>query len=264
MYLNGLMMKNLLLFTALIAALSGSAQRIHGYAKAKISGQEAFQLNDSTEVFAERTERGFTVRKRVWVLNSSLSKGVIMPGSALFNDRGETIGQTLGADVPLSGAQPSTERKLRKHQVGTIEGEVRATHLQSGSWPEEALADLLNAKRSRPFWEDAEVFFRDFGFAELEATDLPEALAEGGYKAFLLVRRDASNQANPRFRILVVTRGESAIQSIVLEGGPLELPKFKLTESASFGTVMHAQKPTPAYKEALEELAYRNIPLTSN
>ena len=57
MYLNGLMMKNLLLFTALIAALSGSAQRIHGYAKAKIAGQEAFQLSDSTEVYAERSER---------------------------------------------------------------------------------------------------------------------------------------------------------------------------------------------------------------
>jgi hypothetical protein len=108
------------------------------------------------------------------------------------------------------------------------------------------------------------VFFRSYGFAELEAGDLPEALAEGDFKAFLLVRRDASNQANPRFRILVVTRGESAIQSIILEGGPLELPKFKLTESASFGTVMHAQKPTPAFKEALEELAYRHMPLTSN
>ena len=89
------MMKNLLLFTALIAALSGSAQRIHGYAKAKISGQEAFQLNDSTEVFAERTDRGFTVRKRVWVANSSLSKGVIMPGSALFNERGEVCEGTI-------------------------------------------------------------------------------------------------------------------------------------------------------------------------
>lgn len=258
------MMKNLLLFTALIAALSGSAQRIHGYAKAKIAGQEAFQLNDSTEVYAERSERGFTVRKRVWVANSSLSKGVIMPGSNLFNERGETIGQTLGADVPLSGAQPSTERKLRKHQVGTVEGEVRATHLQSNSWPEEALANMINAKRSRPFWEDAEVFFKDYGFAEIEDNDLPEALADGGYKAFILMRRDASNQANPRFRILVVTRGESAVQSIVLERGPIELPKFKLTESTSVGTVMHAQKPTPAFKEALEELAYRNIPLTSN
>lgn len=258
------MMKNLLLFTALIAALSGSAQRIHGYAKAKIAGQEAFQLNDSTEVYAERSERGFTVRKRVWVANSSLSKGVIMPGSNLFNERGETIGQTLGADVPLSGAQPSTERKLRKHQVGTVEGEVRATHLQSSSWPEEALANMINAKRSRPFWEDAEVFFKDYGFAEIEDNDLPEALADGGYKAFILMRRDASNQANPRFRILVVTRGESAVQSIVLERGPIELPKFKLTESTSVGTVMHAQKPTPAFKEALEELAYRNIPLTSN
>ncbi|MDP4729154.1 MAG: hypothetical protein NWS09_00555, partial [Schleiferiaceae bacterium] len=66
------MMKNFLLFALLVAAFGGSAQRIHGYAKAKIAGQEAFQLNDSTEVFAERTERGFTVRKRVWVANSSL------------------------------------------------------------------------------------------------------------------------------------------------------------------------------------------------
>jgi hypothetical protein len=159
------------------------------------------------------------------------------------------------------GAQPATERKLRKYQVGTVEGEVRATALQAGSWPEEALAELLNAKRSRPFWEDAEVFFKDYGFAELEATDLPEALAEGGYKAFILMRRDASNQANPRFRILVVTRGESAVQSIVLEGSALELPKFKVVEKVDFGTIMHAQKPTPAYKEGLEELAYRNIPL---
>jgi hypothetical protein len=62
----------------------------------------------------------------------------------------------------------------------------------------------------------------------------------------------------------VLTRGESAVQSIVLEGGPLDLPKFKLTEAASFGTIMHAQKPTPAFKEALEELAYRNMPLTSD
>ena len=60
---------------------------------------------------------------------------------------------------------------------------------------------------------------------------------------------------------MVVTRGESAIHSIVLEGGPLDLPKFKLTEAASFGTVMHAQKPAPAFKEALEELAYRHMPL---
>jgi hypothetical protein len=254
-------MKNFLLFALLAAAFGGSAQRIHGYAKAKIAGQEAFQLNDSTEVFAERTERGFTVRKRVWVANSSLSGGVIMPGSSLFNERGEVIGQTLGADVTLMGAQPATERKLRKYQVGTVEGEVRATALQAGSWPEEALAELLNAKRSRPFWEDAEVFFKDYGFAELEATDLPEALAEGGYKAFILMRRDASNQANPRFRILVVTRGESAVQSIVLEGSALELPKFKVVEKVDFGTIMHAQKPTPAYKEGLEELAYRNIPL---
>jgi len=255
------MMKNFLLFALLAAAFGGSAQRIHGYAKAKIAGQEAFQLNDSTEVFAERTERGFTVRKRVWVANSSLSGGVIMPGSSLFNERGEVIGQTLGADVTLMGAQPATERKLRKYQVGTVEGEVRATALQAGSWPEEALAELLNAKRSRPFWEDAEVFFKDYGFAELEATDLPEVLAEGGYKAFILMRRDASNQANPRFRILVVTRGESAVQSIVLEGSALELPKFKVVEKVDFGTIMHAQKPTPAYKEGLEELAYRNIPL---
>ena len=258
------MMKHLLFFALLAAAFSGSAQRIHGYAKAKIAGQEAFQLNDSTEVFAERTERGFTVRKRVWVANASLSGGVIMPGSSLYNERGEVIGQTLGADVPLAGAQPATERKLRKYQVGIVEGEVRATHLHAGSWPEEALADLLNAKRSRPFWEDAQVFIKDYGFAEIEATDLPEALAEGGYKAFILMRRDASNQANPRFRILVVTRGESAVQSIVLEGGPIELPKFKLTETASYGTLMHAQKPTSAYKEALEELAYRNMPMTSN
>jgi hypothetical protein len=255
------MMKNVLIFALLVAAFGGSAQRIHGYAKAKIAGQEAFQLNDSTEVFAERTERGFTVRKRVWVANSSLSGGVIMPGSSLFNERGEVIGQTLGADVTLMGAQPATERKLRKYQVGTVEGEVRTTALQSGSWPEEALAELLNAKRSRPFWEDAEMFFKDYGFAELEATDLPEALADGGYKAFILMRRDASNQANPRFRILVVTRGESAVQSIVLEGSALELPKFKVVEKVDFGTIMHAQKPTPAYKEALEELAYRHMPL---
>ena len=126
------MMKNFLLFALLVAAFGGSAQRIHGYAKAKIAGQEAFQLNDSTEVFAERTERGFTVRKRVWVANSSLSGGVIMPGSSLYNERGRVIGQTLGADVPLTGAQPATERKLRKYQVGTVEGEVRATALQAG------------------------------------------------------------------------------------------------------------------------------------
>ena len=258
------MMKNFLLFALLVAAFGGSAQRIHGYAKAKIAGQEAFQLNDSTEVFAERTERGFTVRKRVWVANSSLSGGVIMPGSSLFNERGEVIGQTLGADVTLMGAQPATERKLRKYQVGTVEGEVRATALQAGSWPEEALAELLNAKRSRPFWEDAEVFFKSYGFAELEPTELPEALAEGGYKAFILMRRDASNESNPRFRVLVITRGESAVQSIVLHGPALELPKFKVIETADFGTVTHAQKPTPAYKEALEELAYRNIPMTSN
>ena len=258
------MMKTLLLFALLAAAFSGTAQRIHGYAKAKIAGQEAFQLNDSTEVFAVRTERGFTVRKRVWVANTSLSKGVIIPGSALYNERGEAIGQTLGADVPLTGAQPATERKLRKYQVGTIEGEVRATHLQSGSWPEEALAELLNAKRSRPFWEDAEVFFKSYGFAELEPTELPEALGEAGCKVFMLQRRDAGNEANPRFRVLVVTRGESAVQSIVLDGPALELPKFKVVETADFGTVMHAQKPTPAYKEALEELAYRNIPMTSN
>lgn len=255
------MMKNIFLFALLVAALGGSAQRIHGYAKAKIAGQEAFQLNDSTEVFAERTERGFTVRKRVWVANASLSGGIIMPGSSLYNERGQIIGQTLGADVPLKDAEPATERKLRKYQVGTVEGEVRSTHLQAGSWPEEALTDLLTAKRSRPFWEDAEVFFRAYGFSEIETNDLPDALAEGGFKAFVLLRRDASNKAVTRFRILVVTRGESAVQSIVLEGGPLELPKFKVTESTSFGTVMHAQKPNPTYKEALEELAYRNIPL---
>ncbi|MFZ9778424.1 MAG: hypothetical protein ACO3CI_08895, partial [Schleiferiaceae bacterium] len=89
-----------------------------------------------------------------------------------------------------------------------------------------------------------------------------DALAEGGFKAFILFRKDANNKANLRFRIIVVTRGESAVQSIVLEGGPLELAKFKLTESTSVGTVMHAQKPNPDYKEALEELAYRNIPLS--
>lgn len=258
------MMKHFLFLTLLAAALGLHAQRIHGYAKVKIAGQEAFQLNDSTEVFAERTDGGFKIRKRVWVPNSSLSKGVIMPGSSLYNDRGEVVGQTLGADVPLADAQPATERKLRKYHVGTIEGEVRATHLMRGSWPEEALAELLNAKRSRPFWEDAAQFFRANGFTEIPATELPEALVEGGFKAFLLLRRDASNLANPRFRIIVVTRGESAVQSIVLDGPALELPKFKVVETTSVGTLMHAQKPAPAYKEALEELAYRNIPLTSN
>jgi len=256
------MMKNLLFFALLAAAFSGSAQRIHGYAKAKINGQEAFQLNDSTEVGAERTERGFNVRKRVWVPNASLSNGVIVPGSALYNEKGVQIGQTLGADVPLTGAQPATERKLRKYQVGLIEGEVRSTHLQSGSWPEEALVDLLTAKRSRPFWDDAKAFFKSNGFAEIDEVDLPEALAEGGYKAFVLMRGDAAGA--PRFRILVVTRGESAVQSLILDGPALELPKFKLTEAASFGTLMHAQKPTPALKDALEELAYRYMPLTSN
>jgi hypothetical protein len=63
---------------------------------------------------------------------------------------------------------------------------------------------------------------------------------------------------------VVVLRGETAVQSVVLEGGPLELPKFKMTETASYGTVMHAQKPTPDYKEAIDELAYRYMPLTSN
>jgi hypothetical protein len=33
------MMKNFLLFALLVAAFGGSAQRIHGYAKAKIAGQ---------------------------------------------------------------------------------------------------------------------------------------------------------------------------------------------------------------------------------
>jgi hypothetical protein len=32
----------------------------------------------------------------------------------------------------------------------------------------------------------------------------------------------------------------------------------------NYGTVMHAQKPTPDYKEAIDELAYRYMPLTSN
>lgn len=130
-------MKNLLLFLALVAGGTvAHGQRIHGYAKAKVNGQEAFQLNDSTEVYAVPTDKGYRVQKRVWVPNASISNGVIMPGSALYNDKGVQIGQTLGADVPLVGAQPATERKLRKYQVGLIEGEVRSTHLQSGSWPE--------------------------------------------------------------------------------------------------------------------------------
>jgi hypothetical protein len=263
MQLNGLVMKNLLLFFALVWGSSAAyGQRIHGYAKAKVGGQEAFQLNDSTEVNAVRTDKGFTVQKRVWVPNASLSNGVIMPGSALYNDKGVQIGQTLGADLPLKGAQPATERKLRKYQVGLIEGEIRSTHLQSGSWPEEALAELLNAKRSGPFWDAAKSYLTDYGFAEIEAVDLPEALAEGGYKAFVLMRGDAAGA--PRFRIVVVLRGETAVQSVVLEGGPLELPKFKMTETASYGTVMHAQKPTPDYKEAIDELAYRYMPLISN
>lgn len=263
MQFNGLIMKNLLLTLALLAGSAvANGQRIHGYAKAKVNGQEAFQLNDSTEVNAVRTDKGYTIQKRVWVPNASISNGVIMPGSALYTDKGVQIGQTLGADLPLKGAQPATERKLRKYQVGLIEGEVRSTHLQSGSWPEEALVELLNAKRSGPFWDAAKLFFKTNGFSEIEPVDLPEALAEGGYKAFVLMRGDVAGAA--RFRILVVTRGESAVQSLVLEGPALELPKFKLTETASYGTLMHAQKPTADYKEAIDELAYRYMPMTSN
>lgn len=256
-------MKNLLLTLALlVGSAAANGQRIHGYAKAKVNGQEAFQLNDSTEVYAVPTDKGYRVQKRVWVPNASISNGVIMPGSALYNDKGAQVGQTLGADVPLVGAQPATERKMRKYQVGLIEGEVRSTHLQSGSWPEEALVELLNAKRSGPFWDAAKQFFKSYGFTEIAAADLPEVLAEGGYKAFVLMRGDVAG--GPRFRILVVMRGESAVQSLVLEGPALELPKFKLTETASYGTVMHAQKPTPETKDAIDELAYRLMPLTSN
>ena len=85
---------------------------------------------------------------------------------------------------------------------------------------------------------------------------------DGAGMGCVLMRGDVAGAA--RFRILVVTRGESAVQSLVLDGPALELPKFKLTETASYGTLMHAQNPTADYKEAIDELAYRYMPMTSN
>ena len=177
---------------------------------------------------------------------------------------GAMLYELIAARPPFEG--DSNAAMIRAH---ALTPPPRVAEVRPGLVLQPAFEQLLDsalAKKPADRFNDAVALLRAMGHTgtvpgAILSSDLPEALAEGGYKAFILMRRDASNQANPRFRILVVTRGESAVQSIVLEGSALELPKFKVVEKVDFGTIMHAQKPTPAYKEGLEELAYRNIPL---
>ena len=246
---------------------SGSlhGQWIHDWAAINVDGGQAFQLIDSTSVHAQRTNNGFTIFKRVLVNKSSIQNNSLQKGSILLDSKGIQIGKTLEDLIFIDLFTPTTRRLAKKYVSILIKGDVNSSSFIRNSWPDKALVRLMKQKRVGAFWPTFKEYLKKFNFVDYKKSDVPEEISDAGLNVYFLPYRDYLNKENQGFRMIIFTRGTSAIQCVLVSNTDskkenLDFPKIKLFEEKPYGSLYHFGKPNKNQSEGYEVMAYDLMP----
>ncbi len=254
-----------LLLSAFLCSSSLNGQWIHDWAAISLNGKQAFQLIDSTSVYAENTNNGYNIFKKVLVNKSSVQSNTLQKGSVLRNSKGIQIGTTL-EDLIFKGSFIPTTRRLAKKYISImISGEVNSTSFIRNSWPDKALVKLIKQKRVGAFWPSFQEYLKKFNFIHYKKNSVPEEISDAGLNVYVLPYRDNLNKENQGFRMIIFTRGSSAIQCVIISSidskkEKLDFPKIKLFEEKPFGLLYHFGKPNKNQSEGYEVMAYDLLP----
>jgi hypothetical protein len=127
--------------------------------------------------------------------------------------------------------------------------------------PEREFERLLTQKRRGPLDELLNAYLAQHGFISVPLRDMPLELKGRGMLAHVLTYKHRSNTDEQPFKMIIITRGSSFIQGVIHHDQVLTMPKVKHQSSTIYGELQLFAKPTDKQLEALEELAYRFIPL---
>lgn len=254
-----------MIFSTFLCSSPLSGQWVHDWAEINVNGEPAFKLIDSTSVYAKNTDNGYEVFKRVLVNKSSVQNNSLEKGSIIHNSKGSQIGTTLENLILKDSFIPTTRRLAKKYVSIMINGEVNSTSFVRNSWPDKALVRLMNQKRVGAFWPTFEEYLRKFNFIHYRKSNVPEEISDAGLNVYVLPYRDYLNKENQGFRMIIFTRGSSAIQCVLVSSvdskkEKLDFPKIKLFEEKPFGSLYHFGKPNKNQSEGYEVMAYDLLP----
>ena len=238
-------------------SLTSQAQWIRGESAIGCNGQKGLEFKDSTDVMARLQEDGkYRIQRRVYVPRKAVMNGIIAPETPLFNEKAQEIGRTV-ISIPLDSARPSQVPGLRKHTVGFVSGVVRSTAFQTNSWPDRALVELLSEKHQGPFSVAFETYLQKFGWESIPASAIPDELAAAGDLKVWILRNPHERLDDPApYRLILVSRGMTALVAVVHAQGPLSFPKIKEVRPLLSGTYHYFSKPTKSLADGLELLTY--------
>ena len=245
------------LFCAFLAvSFAASAQRLRS-TTVLVSGQKGVEFNDSTEVWAQQTETGYTVQRRVWIQRKALGKdSTVAAETALLGRNAQPVGTAL-TTLKLHDVRPSEVAGLRRHYIALVRGTSKTTAFYTNSFPDRALVELLSEKRVGPFGTALKNYLETFGFQKVSASKLPEELnAAGDLEVWVLRHEHQTTQEPAPARLVLVVRSDVALAAVVHADGPLMLPKLKETRNLSSGSYHYFAKPAKSFAEGLELAVY--------
>ena len=246
----------LALWAAVLLAIPAAGQRLRS-TTVSIAGKPAVEFQDSTAVWAQQTETGYSVQKRVWIPRKSLGKDSTVPAQTVFLGRnGQPVGTALQS-VKLTDVRPSTVAGLRRHHMGLVVGTSRSTAFYANTFPDRALVELLSEKRTGPFGTALKAYLESFGLEKVPAAQLPDELnASGDLEVWVLRHEHKTTQEPAPARLVLVVRSDVALAAVVYADGPLALPKLKETRNLQSGSYHYFAKPSKAFAEGLELAVY--------
>lgn len=222
-----------------------------------INGQKAVEFNDSTEVWAQQTETGYAVQRRIWVPRKAMAKdSTVAAGTVLLGRNGQPTGSTL-TSVKLYDVRPSDVPGLRRHWMALVRGTSKSTAFYTNTFPDRALVELLSEKRTGPFSDALRAYVERFGFQKVAPVKLPEELtASGDLEVWVLRHEHKTTQEPAPARLVLVVRSDVALAAVVHADGPLTLPKLKETRNIASGSYHYFAKPSKSFAEGLELAVY--------
>jgi len=251
------------LWILILSAMSQSlsAQRLHAWSTITMNDKQAFSLKDSSAIHAIKTPDGYLVQRRVWVLASEVHQETLDSGSTLYDQDLKPVGQTWMDLVFEDAKEGGSHRSMRKHRSGLLTGHVTSSSFIIQTNPEREFERLLTQKRRGPLDELLNAYLAQHGFISVPLRDMPLELKGRGMLAHVLTYKHRSNTDEQPFKMIIITRGSSFIQGVIHHDQVLTMPKVKHQSSTIYGELQLFAKPTDKQLEALEELAYRFIPL---
>lgn len=247
------MKKSLLLFLALISGFISQAQFTKQSSKlfVEADGKLIATFSDSIKIAIGPQESGwYATTTKIIVPKSAVSADSILAAEVDILDQDKkVIGKTnLESKVAFRQAEG---RGFYKYYEVLLSGYMKSYSIEYKSIPEKGLEDIINQKNLSTRQEQLDVYFKKMGFVKSEIED---------YTVWAYLDEVASFE-DPRFRTIVVFRGETSLFCVISKHETMSLEKLKDTFSDATGNYFLFQRAQDKTTEQMKNIAYSFIPL---